>query len=189
MKLTPPNDFDDVPDREDEEESFTVAHSKLQRLEDEIEQFRVTVRAQAKIKKAGLPKPEQYEKNGEPLNPKLSLKLASISNGELGKLMAEFTASAEYATYAAAIADINRTVALNVLEFVEAKVRLSKTGTVQLKGDKTRVDPRVITARAEFLEKDAVATLTQSLQKNYERGLSTISREITRRQSELDHHS
>lgn len=184
MKLIPnTNDFDDV-----NEDSFTVDHDTVNHRND-VEEYRVTLRAMAKVRKAGLPKPKQYMKHGEPLNPKLDLHLASIDNSALGKLMTEFTAAAEYAAYAAAVADIDRTVEQNVLEFVESKVRLSKGGTVQKKSDKTNVDPRVIEARAKFLEKDAIATLTAVIQKNYERSLATISREITRRQTELEHRS
>ena len=153
----------------------------------EMEQYRVTQRAMAKIRKAGLPKPEQYtDKHGEPLNPKLGRDLAKVDNVTLGRLMTEFTAAAEYASYAAAIADIDRMSEKNVLEFVEAKVRLSKSGTVRKQADKTIIDPHVIAARQAFLEKDAIATLTATIAKSYERAIQTISREITRRQSELD---
>jgi hypothetical protein len=164
---------------------FTVKHSE-QKLHDEITTYQVQQKAHAKIRKAGLPKPERYTKNDEPLDPKLDLKLATIDNGALGRLMAEFTAACEYAAYAAACADIDKTVAENVLEFVEAKTRLSKSGTVQLKSDKTKIDPRVIAARSDFMEREAIAKLTAVILKNYERGLSTISREITRRQNEWD---
>jgi hypothetical protein len=104
-------------------------------------------------------------------------------------MLVEFTACAEYATYAAAIADINRSVEENIMEFVISKVRLTKSGTVQKKNDKTNVDPHVIAAKQRFLEKEAIATLTETIQRNYERALSTISREITRRQNELEHRS
>lgn len=144
----------------------------------------------AKIRRAGLAKPAQYfDKHGEPLAPKLDLKLASIDNAALGKMMAEFTAAAEYAAYAAAIADINRTVEKNVMEFTVSKIRLSKSGPMQKANDKANIDPHVVAARQNYLEKDAVATLTATILKNYERSLSTISREITRRQNELEHRS
>jgi hypothetical protein len=147
-------------------------------------------KAKAKILKAGLPKPNRYlDDDNEPLNPKLDLQLASVDNGTLGRLMAEFTAAAEYAAYAAAVADINKSIEESVLEFVEAKTRLRKTGTVQHKSDKTAVDPHVVRARAGYLEKEAVAKLSATILKNYERALSTISREITRRQNEEDRRS
>jgi hypothetical protein len=152
----------------------------------EVEGYRVTQTALAKVRKAGLPKPYQYKKDDEPLTPKLDLKLASVNNDALGRMLVEFTAASEYASYAAAIADIDRTVEKNILDFTEAKVRLSKSGTVQRKADKTMVDPLVIEARQRFLDKDALATLTAAIQKNYERSLSTISREITRRSNEMD---
>jgi hypothetical protein len=170
----------------DGEDSYVVSHSKL-RLEEEVEQFRVMQKAQAKLKKAGLPKPTQYrDDEDEPLDPKLRADLPSISNAELGVLMGQFVAMCEYAAYAAAVADVNRTTALSILNFVEAKVRLSKSGTVRQRADKTEVDPRVVAARTEFLERDAVATLTAALQKNYERGYTALSREISRRQVEAE---
>lgn len=153
----------------------------------DVEGYRVTQRALAKVRKAGLPRPRQQVVDGEALNPELDLNLADIDNGSLGRLLVEFTAACEYAAYLAAVADIDRTVEQNVMEYVEAKVRLSKTGTVQRRADRTNVDPLVIDARSRFLEKDAISTLTAAIQKNYERSLSTISREITRRQNELEH--
>jgi hypothetical protein len=182
-----PDQDDNYREGDEENESFTVDHSEIGKVD--VDGYRVTQRAMAKVRKAGLPRPQQYTKGGEPLDPKLDLRLASIDNGALGKLLVEFTAAAEYAAYLAAVADIDKTVEENVLQFVEAKVRLSKSGTVQRKADKTNVDPLVIEARAKFLEKDAIATLTITIQKNYERSLSTISREITRRQTELERRS
>lgn len=173
----------------DDEETFTMDHDEVvdrRGISEIVDSYRVTQTALAKIRKAGLPRPKQYEKGGKPLNPKLDLHLASTDNETVGRLLMEFTAASEYATYAAAIADIDRTVERNVLEFVESKVRLSKGGTVQRRTDRTNVDPRVIEARARYLEKDALATLTDAIQKNFERSLSTISREITRRQTELE---
>jgi hypothetical protein len=169
------------------ENPSTLEDDPQEKRHSEMAEYRVRSRALAKIQKAGLPKPEPYMRNGEPINPKIDLKLASIDNAALGKLMAEFTASCEYAAYAAAVADIDRTIEKNILEFVEAKVRLSKSGTVQRKADKTNVDPHVIAARQAFLEKDAIATLTATLLRSYERSLQTISREITRRQNELEY--
>lgn len=162
-------------------------HSEKQRHSD-IDDYRVRQRALAKVRKAGLPRPEPVtDRHGEPFNPKLSLKLASIDAAALGKLMAEFTAACDYAAYAAAIADIDRSIEKSILEFVEAKVRLSKTGSnARRQADKALIDPRVIAAKQAFLEKDAIATLTATLLRNYERSLSTISREITRRQNELE---
>lgn len=154
----------------------------------DVAEYRVTQIAIAKLRKAGLPKPQKYAgEDGEVLAPVLDLNLASVSNMQLGNLLVAFTACAEYASYCAAIAAVDRTVELNIFAFVQAKVRLSKTGTVRNRDDKTATDPRVVAANAKFLEKDAIAELTAVVQKNYERGLSTISREITRRQSELEY--
>jgi hypothetical protein len=100
--------------------------------------------------------------------------------------MTEYTAACEYASYAAAIADIDRSVERSVLDYVEAKTRLSKTGTVRKVADKALIDPTVVAARQAYLEKDALATLTATIAKSYERAINTVSREITRRQSELD---
>jgi hypothetical protein len=148
----------------------------------------VRQKALAKIRKAGLSKPEQpTDRNGEPINPKLDLKLASVDAAALGNMLARFTASCEYIAYVSAIADIDRSIEKSILEFVEAKVRLSKTGSnARRQADKAQIDPRVIAAKQAFLEKDAIATLTATLLKSYERSLSTISREITRRQNELE---
>lgn len=162
-------------------------HQQEKRTRGDVEQYRVTQAAIAKIRKAGLPKPEQYiDAEGNPLNPRLKKDLARTDNASLGRMMTEFTAAAEYASYAAAIADIDRSVEKSILEYTEAKVRLTKTGTEQKKRDKTQVDPHVIEARQRFLEKDALATLTATIARSYERAISTISREITRRSNEME---
>jgi len=173
---------------QNDHDDYVVDHDEVigRDISQEVDSFRVTQRALAKIRKAGLPRPKHYKKGGEPLDPKLDLHLASTDNETVGRMLVEFTAASEFATYAAAIADIDRTVERNVLEFVESKVRLSKSGTVQRRSDKTNVDPRVVEARARYLEKDAIAAMTEAIQKNYERSLATISREITRRQTELE---
>lgn len=134
-----------------------------------------------------MPKPEPYlDEDGKTLSPRLKRNLASVDNPTLGRLMTEYTAAAEYAAYAAAIADIDRSVERSILDFVEAKIRLTKSGTVQKKADKAMIDPHVVAAKQAFLEKDAIATLTATIAKSFERAIQTISREITRRQSELD---
>jgi hypothetical protein len=167
------------------DENSTDGSRPSSRPDREVEDFRVLQVAQGKIRKAGLPRPTLQTKNDEPLQPKLDLSLASVDNKTLGKLMAEFTAAAEYASYAHAIADINLTIEEYVLEFVTAKTRLGKSGTVQETKDKTTIDPKVREATATYLEKLAVAKLTASIMNNYERGIMAISREITRRQNEL----
>jgi len=169
---------DDHPDRDD------LTHQMP--LQEAVKVYRATQEAVAAVKRARLTIPHRpLAENGVDLNPKLTSDLASTPSHTLGKLLTQFTAIADYAAYAAALADIERVIEEHALEYVTARVRLEKSGTVQEKADKTAVDPRVRAASATYFERMAIATLTQTLLENYERDLSAVSREITRRGNEM----
>lgn len=164
----------------------TALEESKKNLAEEVDSFRVLQTAQAKIRKAGLPHPRQaVDSEGEILRPDLN-GLAGMDNVSLGKLLAELTSVCDYTAYAAAIADVNLTVETAVFEYVRSKVRISKTGKVHESRDKTIVDPRVVSAQASLLEKQAIAALTKVLLENYQRDWQTVSREITRRGQESE---
>lgn len=102
--------------------------------------------------------------------------------------MTQFTALADYASVAAAEADIDLSVAEHVYEHVKSTVRLSKTGTVQDKADKTIIDPQVKAAAQHYFQAEALSKLTMQILRAYERDLATVSREISRRGQDLDRH-
>jgi len=141
----------------------------------------------AAVKRARLTIPQRpVNDQNEDINPKLPLDLAASTPDKLGKLLTQFTAMCDYTAYAAALADIDSTVEEHVLETVTARVRLEKSGTVSEKADKTSIDPRVRDAAQKYFERYALFKLTATLLSNYERDLSAVSREITRRGQEWD---
>lgn len=148
------------------------------------EAFRKVTDAVAELEASGLPIPQQPTIQGQPL-PALSTDLTRESNQTLGKLLSEFTAMANYVSYAATVADLTATADEHALEYETARTRLVKTGTVSEKNDKATVDPRVHHAQVKAYESRAVAELTESIRRNYERDLMAISREITRRGNEM----
>jgi hypothetical protein len=124
--------------------------------------------------------------DGDPLNPKLPRDLAGAPSQHLGKLLGHLTSCANYAAYVASAEDLRRVVAEHELEYITARVRLEKTGTNAAKNDKTAADPRVKDANAAYFAAFAKAKMTAVLLANYERQISAVSREITRRTNELE---
>lgn len=129
--------------------------------------------------------PKQPTEEGKPISPQIRRDLTGISNQDLGKELSKFTACTDYATFQATIADLEATIAEQVLDMVTSQVRQEKTGTVQERSDKTRNDPRVKALHLEYFQKHAVARLTEAIVRNFERDVSAISREITRRGNEF----
>lgn len=100
--------------------------------------------------------------------------------------MTQFTALADYASVAAAEADIDLSVAEHVYEHVKSTVRLSKSGTVSERADKTIIDPQVKAAAQHYFNALALSKLTTQVLRAYERDLATVSREISRRGQDLE---
>jgi hypothetical protein len=135
----------------------------------------------------GLPPPQQpLGEDGQMLQPKMPDDLSRATPDRLGKLMGQLVACANYATYLAAVDDVAATLAENRLEFLTAHVRQQKTGNSTVRRDKARNDPRVREANREFLTATAKHKLTTALLDNYERQIAAVSREISRRQLELE---
>lgn len=141
----------------------------------------------ADVLRHGLPAPQMpTTEDGEFLQPKMPDDLSKATPERLGRLMSQLVACANYASYIAAIDDVAATLAENRLEFVTAQVRMQKSGNSTVRRDKARNDPRVRDANRDYLTAMAKNKLTASLLESYERQIAAVSREISRRQLELD---
>lgn len=155
--------------------------------EDTLEEFQAKEHAVAQIRRAKLPFPRRpTDEDGKELTPRLPNDLSAATSDKLSRLITQFTALADYASVAAAEADIELSVAEHVYEYVQSTVRLGKSGTVQDKADKTNIDPQVKAAAQHYYNALALSKLTTQLLRAYERDISTISREITRRGQDQD---
>lgn len=135
----------------------------------------------------GLPAPHMpTNAAGGFLEPKMPDDLSQANPDRLGKLMTQLTACANYASYLCAIDDVAATLAENRLEFIVAQVRMQKSGNSTVRRDKARNDPRVHQANREYLTAMAKHKLTTALLEGYERQIHAVSREVSRRQMELD---
>ena len=158
-------------------------------VEETIADFQSKEEAIALVRKAKLPVPKRpINADGEEIHPRLPFDLPHTTTDKLGRLLGQFTSLADYASVAAAEADIELSVAEHVYEYVKSTVRLSKTGTVQDKSDKTTIDPQVKAAAQNYYRALALSKLTTQILRACERDLATISREISRRGQDMDRH-
>lgn len=135
-----------------------------------------------KLKKARLSIPSAPSGNTCPQMPE---DITELGDKDLGHYMGIYSAWISYAESVSALADIRATTRENIFDFVQAKVRIEKSGTVQDKSDQTTVDERYQEALSDFETASATRSLTQSLLRGYIRNYEALSRELTRRQNEL----
>ncbi len=139
-------------------------------------------KAKEMIEKAGLPSPGRPK---EEHCPELPADITSLSDQEIGYYIGVFSSWIAYADYSASIADMRYTAYRNALDLVSAKVQLEKSGTVQERADQKVLDDRYQEALQESEQAEATCEITKSLLRGYIRQYEALSRELTRRQSEI----
>jgi hypothetical protein len=113
--------------------------------------------------------------------PELPSDISTVQGDELGSLHARFAAYAAYLEEPVAQADLDADEREALLEHVQAKVRLTKSGTVADKNAKALNSEEYIEAEMAALSARAKAKLLKARLRGYDKITAGLSREITRR--------
>lgn len=144
-------------------------------------------RVEGQIKKLGLPLPKALATSGSEVE--WPLNIATLSPEELAAHMTWWSGWASYIRYHYARVETNASA-------TEKELRLLVAGlTIKMKGDYKTVTemkaaqdvrPDVQLLEAKYLEADSMRRMLRALLEGYEGKFATISREITRRGSEME---
>jgi hypothetical protein len=107
--------------------------------------------------------------------------ISHVGADELGELFGRFSAYAAFLEEAVALADIDAGEKEAYLEHIQAKVRLTKSGTVQDKNAKALNSEEYIHCEMESFKAGAKAKLLKARLRGYDKCAAALSREITRR--------
>jgi hypothetical protein len=122
---------------------------------------------------------------GEPIIP---YDLTACSLKTIGQLFSVCHSWLAYIGPLVAIASIEMKVWEEVRDFIWSRLRQEEEGTKSDKDDKVRNSPRYIRVNAKYLLYSTQYDIIKGKCKQYENMVSALSREITRRQSELELH-
>lgn len=154
---------------------------------DEI-QAREFMRAQSM--KAGLPIPPKPEHSEELYNEWERIKnryggIANIPYSELGDYLDQFTGLVSYARFCEAVADIDCSTAREIRDTVKKQLYTIQDGGRELRDALVHIEPIFMAWERKFTESQALYIATKALREGYEIRANAISREITRRGSDM----
>lgn len=141
-------------------------------------------KAMQRIETVGLMTPDRPK--GADGAPRLPDDIDNLEDKELGYYLGIYARWCEYAEYIVAHADVKHALTASTHEFISAKVRLMKTGTVQDKSSKTHIDIRYQESLLGMESEFATLRLTKALLAGYQKIYEALSREITRRQNKIE---
>lgn len=117
--------------------------------------------------------------------------ITTLSSEQLGETFTVLTAWADYASSQLAIAQIEERSALNRLNLLENRLLVSKMGSA-VKGERVTlvkaqiaIDDDILELSQAYEDKYAYRKLVEMMLSNYERDISLVSRELTRRSNDL----
>jgi hypothetical protein len=144
-------------------------------------------RVRKRLQDVGLSPLERPTEQG--LTPKLPDDLAVVAPPELGRLLTEFTAFADWVASKVADADLERSNRRSLRDAIWAKLRFKKAGDPADRADQARIDPEFLKADQATKEAECYHNMLECIAKAYNRDIRVVSREIARRQSEFDRHN
>jgi|TARA_R110000803_G_scaffold31437_2_gene70118 hypothetical protein len=140
----------------------------------------------AKLKELGLSIQKPTMEVGQ-----LPSDITMLSSEQIGEKFTVLTAWADYASTQMAIAVIEERSSQRRLDFLQNKLLLQKMGTA-IKGERITlvkaqiaVDQDIQDLTLEYEEKYAYRKLVEMMLNNFERDISLVSREVTRRSNDL----
>lgn len=140
----------------------------------------------AKLKELGLSIQKPTMEVGQ-----LPSDITMLSSEQIGEKFTVLTAWADYASSQMAVAVIEERAAQKRLDFLQNKLLLQKMGTA-IKGERITlvkaqiaVDQDVQDLSMDYEEKYAYRKLVEMMLNNFERDISLVSREVTRRSNDL----
>lgn len=162
-------------------------------IEQGVKAFIVRETTNAKLKKAGLPIPSRPPERAEGLDifsewEALKARYGGIANipyPELGDYLDRWTMLVSYARWVEAVADIDQTTAREIRDHVKKQLYVLQEGNREMRDALVYTEKLYLEWEKQYLENLSVYIATQALREGYERRADAISREITRRGSDV----
>ncbi|WP_145052600.1 hypothetical protein [Paenibacillus xylanexedens] len=163
----------------------------------QIEQYannlEIRKKAMSSLSAAGLPQPQKSEDSLEGRNlftewDAMKKRFGGVSNipfKELGDFLDRWTGMVAYARWCEAVADMDRTTATEVMATVKDQLYTLQDGNRELRAAMVSTEPIFLEWQDKYLESSAKYTTIRGLREGYEARLNSISREITRRGSDV----
>jgi hypothetical protein len=112
--------------------------------------------------------------------------IANIPYNELGEFLDRWTGMVSYARWCEAIADIDRSTAEEVRDVVKKQLYTVQEGNREIRDASVYCEPLYLEWELKYTEALSMYTATRALREGYEQRAYAISREISRRGSDLE---
>ncbi len=163
-------------------------------IEHGIEKMVQSSRVSAKLQTAGLPLPSKPASTESRINifeewETLKKSYGGVGNipfEDLGNYLDKWTELVSYARWTEAIADIRQTTSKEIRDTVEKQLYTIQDGGRELRAASVQTEPIYIEWENKYIEDNTYYTSIKGLREAYEYRANAISREITRRASEVD---
>lgn len=161
-----------------------------QDIEHGINDMTVRNLTMANITKAGLPVPPKPTTNGDIFAEWEAIKtqyggMANIPFYELGDFLDQWTGMVAYARWVESVADIDRTTSEEIRDMIKKQLYVLQDGNRELRDAQVYAEPQYVKWENKYVEAAAMFTSVRGLRESYEYRLNAISREITRRGSDM----
>jgi hypothetical protein len=159
-------------------------------IETEVEQLTVRKTTMTNIQKAGLPVPTRPSENGDLFAEWETVKqryggMANIPFSELGDFLDRWTGMVAYARWTEAVADIDQTAAVEIRDTIRDQLYTLQDGGREIRSALVATESLYREWEGKYVEATAMYKAVRGLRESYEQRLNSISREITRRGSDV----
>lgn len=165
-----------------------------EQIEKEIHYFTVREITKAKIAKAGLPVPPKPRDAEEGIDlfvewENIKRQYGSVANipfHVLGDFLDRWTAMISYARWCEAIADIDQSTAREIRDTIKKQLYTLQEGSREIRDAMVYTEPLYREWEKRYAENYSLYIAIKALREGYEYRANAISREITRRSSDMN---
>lgn len=158
--------------------------TKQKTIKQEIEDWKLQSKAERKLLKADIPAPKRLKRS---LYLDFPDDVTEIPDKELGHYLGIYESQAAWISYCRARREIDLEHGRILLDYVYAKLLISKEGKTTEQKAQVEADPFYNKCKLEFLEIEADLKMLNASLESCERYAKTISREITNRKDKVDY--
>lgn len=159
-----------------------------------ISELDINKKVSDRIKRAGLGVPQRPLETLEGVSidsewDNMKKRYGGISNmpyNEIGEFLSKWAETISYTRWCEAAADIESQTAREIKDRVENQLYTLQDGGRELRSASVTTEPLYIKCANEYLEKSTLYTAIKGLREAYEARLNAVSRELTRRTTDID---
>lgn len=162
-----------------------------EQIQKEVDDYAVRAETMNKLKQAGLPIPKATAFGDSDIFDEwdnLKKTYGGVSNipfNTLGDFLDKWTGIISYARWVEAIADMDLTTSREIRDTIKKQLYTIQDGGRELRDASVHIDPMFVEYEKKFVADSAMYTATRALREGYEYRANSISREITRRGSDV----